>query len=176
MTPPRPEHASARNGQSPSDRGSRSSGTASNSRRSPGIAAAMGQISCLVCDARRRRFRRRSHPVTGQFPTPRGQALREIPPKQKTRTRRLRKRPGRRQSAYLNPRTQSQEQYSPPSRIRCRVGQLRVLLRLPPRGRRGKLRIRARPLVPKGKLCNPKPSFPISGAVSRTETRPQNLL
>jgi hypothetical protein len=56
------------------------------------------------------------------------------------------------------------------------VGHTRASLIRLPCIRRRKFRIRARPLVPKGKLWNQKRSFPISGAVSSTKTRRQNLL
>ena len=157
-----------------SDRGSSSSGTASSSRGLPGTAARMAEISCWAFGARRESFRPASQSASRRLSTPKESALRKNPPNPNPRARHLRKRHRHPESACLRPRSHSREPHRRPSRVRYRVGCGRVLSRLLPSPREGKFTIRARPLVPKGKLCNPKRSFHISGAVSRTKTRRQN--
>lgn len=173
-TPPFPGHVFGPSGLLPSDRGSSSNGTANSSRGSPGTAARMAETFCWVYGARQESSRPRGQSATLRLSTSQQSALRKNPPNPNPRPRHFRKRHCRLASACPSPRNHSREQHRLPSRVRYRVGSGRLLSRLLRRTRKGKFTIRARPLVPKGKLCNPKRSFHISGAVSRTKTRPQN--
>ena len=59
-------------------------------------------------------------------------------------------------------------------RVDYHMSRSRMPLQWLPRACAQKLTLRARPLVPKGQLCNPRRYFRILGAVSRTKTRRQN--
>ena len=141
------------------DRGSPSSGSASNSPRSPRTAAAMAGISSWASDARQKTRCTLRHPVP------------------------LRCRQDPQQSQQLHRRVRLVIR-TPPSIRRFRsltkvskLSRLRRKSHFPTSETQPK--IRARPLVPKGKLCNRKRSFPISGAANRTaanrtKMRPQS--
>ena len=171
-TPRCPGHVFGSSGLLTSDRGSSSSGTTSSSRGSPAIAARMAETFCWAYGARQKSSRPRSQSATRPLSTPKQSARRKNPPNPNQRARHFRKRHRFCEFACLSACSLSQGQHRRP--CRDRVGCARLSSRLRSRTRKGKFTIRARPLVPKGKLCNPKRSFRISGAGSRTKTRPQN--
>jgi len=133
----------------------------------------MGEISCWAYGERQKSSPAPSRPATGQLSTPKQSGRWKVPPQLCTRSRRLHKQRRRIQSTKSRLRPLCQNLHRRP-RVDNHVSRARMPLWRLRRACAQKLTLRARPLVPKGQLCNPRRCFHIFGAVSRTKTRLQN--